>query len=208
MPVLAPDWTDTAACRTTPYRWLATAPGRLYGEDTAAELAATFPQDDYVRLDATGAGRDKTYRNYSRPLLGPGRDVPAGLPALWRGLVVDLAGEPYRRQVAALLDQPVAAAVEIRLVRHADTDWLGPHTDRADKLFSHVLYFNPGWQVGWGGCLEILDGDDPTAVHDRVVPQLGASALLVRSDRSWHQVGAVTAGRGRERRSLVLHGLR
>ncbi|MEE1782943.1 2OG-Fe(II) oxygenase family protein [Streptomyces sp. SP17BM10] len=207
MPVLAPDWTGTASCRTAPYRWLATAPGHLYDEDTAAELAATFPQDGYARLDATGAGRDKTYRNYSRPVLGPGHDAPADLPAPWRDLVADLAGEPYRRQVADLLDQPVAGAVEIRLVRHADTDWLGPHTDRADKLFSHVLYFNPGWQAEWGGCLEILDGDDPAAVHDRVVPRLGASALLVRSERSWHQVGAVTAGRGRERRSLVLHGL-
>ncbi|WP_329576571.1 2OG-Fe(II) oxygenase [Kitasatospora sp. NBC_01250] len=207
MPVLAPDWTHTASRRTTPYRWLTTEPGRLYDHDTAARLAAAFPHEDFVRLDASGAGRDKTYRNYSRPLLGPGQQIPPGLPAPWHELVTDLAGEPYRRQVAALLDQPLAGAVEIRLVRHADTDWLGPHTDRADKLFSHVLYFNPGWQQEWGGCLEILDGNDPGAVHARVVPLLGASTLLARSDHSWHQVGAVTAGQGRERRSLVVHGL-
>ncbi|WP_236792406.1 2OG-Fe(II) oxygenase family protein [Amycolatopsis sp. GM8] len=205
--VLAPDWADREA-RSEPYRWLATHPGELFDLAVARDLVSSFPTDGFERRDATGRPAGKTYRNYSRTIVGPGSGPPADLPALWRGLVADLTSAAYGRDVARLLGQPVAAAVEIRLVRHAPGDWLGPHTDRADKLFSHIIYFNEDWRAEFGGRLDILGGNDSAAVVASVVPELGASALLARGPDSWHQVSDVDPGMARSRASLLTHGLR
>ncbi|MDS0139290.1 MULTISPECIES: 2OG-Fe(II) oxygenase family protein [unclassified Amycolatopsis] len=134
--------------------------------------------------------------------------MPSDLTEVWRRLIADLTEGTYLRDVAALLRQPVASGLEIRLVRHAGGDWLSPHTDRADKLFSHIFYFTRGWRAEWGGCLEILEGDDPASVAGRVVPELGASALLARADNSWHQVSRVRGAPPVDRTSLLVHGRR
>lgn len=207
MLVLTDTWTALRPHRR-PYRWLGTAPGQLYPQQAAEELAACFPTEAYVRRDSGTRTDGKRYRNYSRRLAGPDGGDPEGLPRLWRLLLTDLLDPRYRRDVARVLDQPVADAVEVRLVRHAQGDWLGPHTDRPDKIFSHIFYFNPGWRASWGGCLQILGSSDPTDIVDQVVPRLGASALLARADNSWHQVSAVAAEPVPERASLLVHGLR
>lgn len=205
MLVLGDRW-QTLCAQERPYRWLSTAPGELFGTDVAAELAATFPATGFIRMDAAHRRNGKTYRNFSRPVANGAGDEP--LPARWTDLLTDLCSTGYRQWVASVLDQELADRVELRLVRHAPGDWLGPHTDREDKLFSHILYFNPGWHEEWGGCLEILDGASPTAVVSRVVPELGASALLAQATNSWHQVTRVGAATAVSRRSLLVHGLR
>jgi len=207
MPVLDTHWLRRAANRD-PFTWLSTAPGEALSHETATRLRATFPEDGFRRKDATGQGREKSYRNYSRPLVVDSVPLATDLPPLWQRLVGELTADDYRKDVAALLGQEVARTVEIRLVRHAGGDWLSPHTDRADKLFSHIFYFNPGWRAEWGGCLEILSGNDPDAVVARIPPELGATALLARADNSWHQVSRVAAQPAPERTSLLVHGVR
>jgi hypothetical protein len=204
--MLADQWAVPRA-HEHPYRWLSTEPGELLPVEAAQELADTFPEDGYVRRDTSTRGSGKQYRNFSRTVVLPGDGPLARLPDPWLELVSELQAVAYRRRVARLLDQPVARGLEIRLVRHASGDWLGPHTDRGDKLFSHILYFNPGWQEEWGGCLEILEGADPATVAGRIVPRLGASALLAQADNSWHQVTKVSGSAARSRRSLLVHGL-
>lgn len=200
-------WTRRSGA-DSPYRWLSTAPGELFPEGAARELAAAFPLDAYTRLDTTARPHGKSYRNYSRVLAGPGRLTDDTLPRLWHDLLAQALTPHYRAAVAGVLGQQPASAVEVRLVRHARGDWLGPHTDRADKLFSHIIYFNRDWRPEWGGCLQILRSAHPSDVAAEVVPRLGASALLARADNSWHQVGAVTSDPAPERRSLLIHGLR
>ncbi|MGW1059903.1 2OG-Fe(II) oxygenase family protein [Micromonospora rubida] len=205
--MLTDAWT-TRGAHLSPYRWLATEPGEIFPMETADRLAETFPDDGYTRRDESGRTSGKQYRNFSREVVGPGVDIADELPEPWPALVRELVGSPYRLRVAGLLGQEPAASLEIRLVRHASGDWLGPHTDRGDKLFSHILYFNRGWREEWGGCLEILDGDDPSAVTGRVVPRLGASALLEQASNSWHQVTRVSGTSVAGRMSLLVHGLR
>ncbi|HEU5160823.1 MAG TPA: 2OG-Fe(II) oxygenase family protein [Streptosporangiaceae bacterium] len=171
-------------------------------------LLDAVPLDGYVRRDEGGRRTGKRYRNFSRELVRPGRRDDHGLPEPWRELVSDVLSPDYREQVSRLLEQPPATGIEMRLVRHAPGDWLGPHTDRDDKLFSHILYFNSGWREEWGGCLEILTSADPTSVVGRVVPRLGASALLAREEHSWHQVTRVCETVTESRVSLLVHGLR
>jgi SM-20-related protein len=204
--VLRPSWGERTA-NHEPFRWLDTAPGELFDTDTAAALERAFPVDGFHRADATGPQRSKTYRNYSRPLVDNGVRLARDTPPLWDTLVTDLCSAAYREQVASLLGQPVARAVEVRLVRHVGGDWLSPHTDRPDKAFSHIFYFNACWRSEWGGCLEILTRDDPSAVVARVRPALGTSVLMARADNSWHQVSAVSATKAPDRLSLLVHGL-
>ncbi|MFC4856092.1 2OG-Fe(II) oxygenase family protein [Actinophytocola glycyrrhizae] len=206
MLVLADRW-RTRRAGTHPYPWLATPPGELFGLDVAEELAATFPADGFVRKDAAHRVRGKTYRNFSRPVTGE-QDGTGPLPPRWTELLTDLRSPEYRAWVADVLGQEPADDVELRLVRHSPGDWLGPHTDREDKIFSHILYFNPGWRADWGGCLEILERSSAAAVAGRVVPELGASALLAQAPNSWHQVTAVSKASAESRRSLLVHGLR
>lgn len=207
MSVLLPGWTRRAPCRD-PYTWLRTAPGELLAEPVALRLAEEFPESSFARADASGRTGDKTYRNYTRSAVGEGGIPDTTLPASWQALVGELTGDTYRRDVASLLGQREAGAVDIRLVRHGPGDWLSPHTDRDDKLFSHIIYFNPGWRPEWGGCLEILRSQNPAEVFERVVPTLGASALVARSNSSWHQVSKVVASGAPDRKSLLIHGLR
>jgi SM-20-related protein len=191
-----------------PYRWLSTAPGDLMPAERAQLLADQFPLDGFQRRDESRRASGKQYRNASRTITPADLSDDDAMPAAWRELVLDLLASDYLRDIARILDQPPAAAVEIRLVQHGSGDWLGPHTDREDKLFSHILYFNDGWREEWGGCLEILHKDDPAAVAGRVVPMLGASALLAQAPNSWHQVTPVRGAGKQRRRSLLVHGLR
>jgi len=175
---------------------------------TADALCETFPTESFIRVHA-GEHSDKDYRNYSRPLTRQdGRVEPCDdLSPPWRALIEDLQSLEYRRAIARVFGQTtIADQVELRLVRHATTDFLGPHTDRADKLFSHIVYFNRVWNDQWGGHFEILDADQ--TVVTRISPALGASVLLERSVDSWHQVARVTEGAASERRSLLIHGRR
>ncbi|MGK5627802.1 2OG-Fe(II) oxygenase family protein [Streptomyces sp. URMC 123] len=206
--VLSDAWSRRTA-HDHPYRWLSTEPGELFDARVARELAASFPVDGFTRRDRADRARGKTYRNYSRQLFGPGTDAAAPpLPGLWQDLLDDVLSEEYRRRVATVLGQEQAAEVEVRLVRHAPGDWLEPHTDRDDKLFSHIVYFNAEWRPEWGGCLDILGGPDPASVVGSVVPRLGASALLAQAPNSWHQVARVSDGSAAARMSLLVHGLR
>ncbi len=204
MKILRHGW--TRPCHVHPYRWLATEPGELFDATTADTLSDAFPTESFVRAQA-GAHSDKEYRNYSRPLTTPDGHYTSieDLTLPWRALVDDLCSRAYRCAVARVLEQTtVADYVELRLVRHGAADFLGPHTDRPDKVFSHIVYFNRSWDDEWGGHFEVLDAN--LTVVKRVRPVCGASVLLARADDSWHQVAPVRDLAAGERRSLLVHG--
>jgi SM-20-related protein len=201
--ILCAGW-ERAETRSFPFTWCVTGPGEFISESDSALLADTFPSSGFVRINKSHRdSEEKTYRNWSRPVAP---DV--GLPAPWQRLIEDLSSTRYREAVGAALGQRAASQVEIRLVRHESGDWLAPHTDRADKLFSHVLYLNHEWHAEWGGCLEILESRDPGSAVQTIVPALGVSALLSRCDNSWHQVTKVVSQAAGERRSVLVHGIK
>jgi SM-20-related protein len=197
-------WTKRCP-NTYPFVWVGTEPGELCSDTDARDLAKTFPDDGFVRHDQ-GHREHKQYRNYSRPLGHPAME--RDLTECWRQLLSELLLPAYRLNVARMLGQEPAQDLELRLVRHGQRDGMGPHTDRNEKLFSHIVYLNPTWEEEWGGCLEVLDGADPKAVVGRVIPRLGASALMRRASNSWHQVSQVSDACPVDRRSLLIHGLR
>lgn len=205
MQILSDSWFRLRS-QEHPYRWLATAPGEFCSLQDAARLADMFPTEGFVRRNESNRATGKSYRNFSRPLNWP--EDEEALDPEWRRLVVDLLSTDYREHVARMLGQEQAAELELRLVYHSPGDWLGPHTDREDKLFSQIIYFNRGWSADWGGCLQVLSHDDPASVVATISPELGASVLLARADNSWHQVTKVSPDAPAQRRSLLIHGLR
>lgn len=62
------------------------------------------------------------------------------------------------------------------------------HQDMKTKVLTHVIYFNTDWLESDGGCLRILNSSDPEDVHTKVLPNIGNSVVIIRSDTSWHSV--------------------
>jgi hypothetical protein len=200
--VAAEDWAGLTL-RHDPYPLAIIPPGHLIGSADAVALARTFPTEGMVRYDSSFRTTSKRYRNFSLPV--PEDLSEYAFPDIWCRLFNGLRAPGYRKRMAQFLGQKPARQLELRLVRHGVEDWLSPHTDNPDKLFTHVFYFNMHWQESNGGWFEALYAPDPDAVALRVLPRLGTSIVLCPSDTSWHQVRPVTGTAQTFRHSLVVH---
>ncbi|UKE73369.1 2OG-Fe(II) oxygenase [Xanthomonas graminis] len=202
--VISSDW-PSGQLESHPFVWAYAAPGELIDPLAAIELARKFPTE-LVRRDRSERIDGKQYRNYSIAATQP--SVYSALSPIWQRLVGELLAAEFSARMARFLRQAPAKKMEIRLVRHESGDWMGPHTDSAEKLFTLVLYFNEMWREQDGGALELLGDNNFTSVVRRIYPLLGSAVVLVPSDRSWHQVQPVLVSEGRYRQSLVVHGSR
>ncbi|HEX7155546.1 MAG TPA: 2OG-Fe(II) oxygenase [Thermoanaerobaculia bacterium] len=189
--------------QTKPYRW-ATIDG-LYAPSDAAALAATFPHDHYKLVSAYGGEKDYHYE--ARALIGMGATTVAyreHLSDAWQRLADAFLSPAYRDALSALTGCDLSTApLEVNVFHYGPGASLGPHADLPDKVVTHVLYFNETWNTADGGCLTILGAKDPNAVEAVIPPVVGNSAVLVRSDDSWHAVSPVVPSCRLSRRSLT-----
>jgi Rps23 Pro-64 3,4-dihydroxylase Tpa1-like proline 4-hydroxylase len=81
---------------------------------------------------------------------------------------------------------------------------LGAHRDLPEKIVTHVLYFNHSWNPQDGGCLRILRSSDVCDAAAEVLPITGNSAVIVRSETSWHAVSHVVNNAASSRRSVTV----
>jgi len=176
----------------------------LFPSERAHALAATFPTDHYRIV---GGGEGKRYRYDARPLIAFGRSeilFPGSLSPIWRTLVNDLASPEYRAALSRLTGIDLSdAPLEVNLFHYGPRSLLEPHCDLPDKILTHVLYFNDVWNPADGGCLRILRSSNADDVVAEIPPIVGSSAILVRSESSWHGVPEVRRGVTRSRRSLT-----
>jgi len=188
---------------TQPYRWAAI--DRLFTPDDCARLARSYPVDHYKLV--TGYGGEKDYEYEARELMrmgGTNVAHAADLSEAWRELANDLLSAEYRAAMSALSGIDLGdALLEVNVFHYGPGSALGAHTDLPDKLVTHVLYFNEEWNPDDGGCLAILRANDPKAVAARIPPVIGNSAVLVRSENSWHQVTPVDNRVRESRRSVT-----
>lgn len=199
------DWDRFAqqSLHTHPYHWAVL--DRLYAPADAAALAKTFPHDHFKRLSDYGGEKDFEYE--SRELIGMGASSisnAAHLSSAWRALASDLLSREYRTAMSALLGIDLGdSTLEVNVFHYPPGGSLGPHPDLRDKIVTHVLYFNETWNDADGGCLTILGSSNAADVVATVSPIVGNSAILVRSDNSWHAVTPVVKGCRSSRRSLT-----
>ena len=188
---------------SAPYRWAAI--DQLFSVADAAALATTFPRDHFKRL-ADYAG-EKDFEYEARALIGMGSsDVsrPHELSEAWRQLAQDFLSADYRKAMSALIGIDLTSApLEVNVFHYPPGGSLGAHPDLRDKIVTHVLYFNEAWNEADGGCLNILRSKDESEVAGVITPVVGNSAVLVRSDDSWHAVSPVVKHCRLSRRSLT-----
>ena len=129
---------------------------------------------------------------------------PQELDPVWRSLADDLAGDEYRAALTRLTGVDLSdLTLEANVFSYTSGGYQEPHPDLPEKVVTHVLWFNEGWQAAHGGCLRILNTADEQDVHTELLPELGWSAVFVRSDNSWHSVTAVTDEAPVDRRAVV-----
>ena len=109
----------------------------------------------------------------------------------------------YRAATMRLTGRDLSSCViEVNVVIYGPGAWLGPHVDLKQKIATHVFYFNKRWNKEDGGCLGILRSSNPAEIVAEISPIVGSSALIVRSDKSWHMVSRVANGCRLSRRSM------
>jgi hypothetical protein len=67
-----------------------------------------------------------------------------------------------------------------------------PHTDQPSKILTHLLFLNEQWLSNWGGCLQILNSQEPDSIYQEILPLSNYSVVFIRADNSWHMVNPVT----------------
>ncbi|MFF2963880.1 2OG-Fe(II) oxygenase [Streptomyces sp. NPDC057963] len=197
---------ESATLRTLPYVWGDV--GQVFTtEEAAREVAASFPIGQTRRRESKPAA-EKAYRMLSCPLVEGGERLDAvhRLDARWQDLVSELLSPSFTGALATATELPLTeTSLEVRASAYSTGCFLGPHTDRSDKMLSVILYLEPDWSPEDGGELSILRSDDPHDEAARIEPHLGTAALLVRSEGSWHQVLPVRSPRSGLRRSVLVH---
>lgn len=189
---------------TQPYRWAEI--GNLYSPHDAAMLAQTYPRDGFKTVSGYGGEKDYEYEARQLVEIGTQRIVnPEALSPHWLRLAHVLCSAAYRSAISSLsgIDLSIAP-LEVNVFHYGPGASLGPHVDLKDKLVTHILYFNESWDVQNGGCLDILNSSDPDNVATVVTPVVGNSAVLVRSDTSWHAVSRVVEQCPSSRRSVTV----
>lgn len=172
-----------AKVETEPFQWVC-VDETFDSSDTAWHLMKQFPNDDFQRLQSRNDGKHYSFS---------GRRVTSdsiGLTHGWREFIGSLEAPAYRQTLSSLLRLDLEKLPpDITLWRYHEGDYLSPHTDKMDKVVSHIFYFSErDWSIAHGGCLDILRDEPEPRVVRRVEPVCGRSVIIVRSDRSLHAV--------------------
>lgn len=189
--------------KTDPYSWAEIS--NLFSPKDAAALATSFPRDHFKTV--VGYDGEKDYEYEARALIAMGADAVSyaeELSEAWLSLARDLISPAYRSAMSSLTGCDLTAIpLEVNVFHYGPGARLGPHSDLQDKIVTHVLYFNEVWDRDDGGCLTVLRSADSADVAAEIVPLVGNSAVLVRSEKSWHAVSKVVNGCRLSRRSLT-----
>ena len=187
-----------------PFEW--TFADGIFAPEDSRELMETFPRDHFKTV--RGYDGEKGYEYEARALIDMGAEAPAELQSLspaWRQLAADLLSPAYRTTIARLTACDLSVTpMEVNVFHYGPGAWLGPHVDLKDKVLTHIFYFNDSWDEKDGGSLAILRSGKLTDSVASVMPIVGNSVVLVRSDRSWHAVAPVAKGCRRSRRSMTV----
>ena len=189
---------------TVPYRWAVI--DNLFDPEDARSLTAAYPHDHFKLV--AGYDGEKAFDYQARALIGMGGDTavnPEGLSEAWRMLAADLVSRDYRAAMSAVTGYDLSKSpIEVNVFHYGPGCSLGAHRDLPEKLVTHVLYFNRTWSRSDGGCLEILPSKESRDPVTEVLPVVGNSAVIVRSDDSWHAVSPVITGSTVSRRSVTV----
>lgn len=170
-----------------------------------SRLLNAFPETGFSETVRTSGA--KPYRMYHRPLVNEtAGSVPLleGLDDVWVALYEDLSSDLYRNVISQVTGQNLSDChLGASFWRYDSDCFLSVHTDKPEKVVTHLLYLSEEWDETWGGCLHLHEDTPEKSVFRTIRPVLDNSPLLVTSEQSWHSVGPVLEGQ-RHRRSLQI----
>jgi hypothetical protein len=185
-----------------PYEWAFV--NGLFSRRARKALVRTYPHEHYKTVK--GCDREKGYEYEARPLIhmnATSVSYRESLSECWQMLADDLLSPAYREAMSRLTGRDLLAApMEAYVCHYGPGAWLGPHVDLKDKIVTHVFYFNDTWDKEDGGCLQILRSAEASDTVDEIMPIVGNSSILIRSESSWHTVAKVKNGCRSSRRSM------
>ncbi|AFY51253.1 hypothetical protein Nos7524_5541 [Nostoc sp. PCC 7524] len=191
-----------------PYHWAVIE--NLLSQEASLELAASFPQENFRLSAGEGYGylwgemlasSDDMALMYNfgelwRERIAEGR-LSSDLHHLshnWQQLIQVLWQPQYRQALTQMSGIELKdCAMVIGFRRYNGGHLHRPHTDEPSKALTHLVFFNEQWPIEWGGCLRILKDEQPESVYQDIPPLNKLSAVIVRSDNSWHMVTPVTS---------------
>lgn len=197
---------EKATVHDEPWRW-AVVDGVFSSNEEALALTREFPVDGF-RWFFSGSGA-KRYRYWGRLLVEPGATTLASrsdLTPRWQAFVEDvLLSTAYRTAVGTAIGRDLSDAhMEATCWRYDPGCWFSAHVGSPDRIVNQVFYFNEHWVPEDGGYLRVLAAPDAPAPAAEIEPILGRSALIIRSDNSWHAIDPVTVHRGPSRCTVVV----
>ena len=198
-----------AEVHDTPWRW-----GYLdqiwSSEEAARSLAGEFPRAGFTWFCQREG--PKRFRYWGRFLIEPDAATvhdPDELGAGWLGFARELLSADYRAAVGKAIGADLSEAVmEATFWRYEPGCWFTGHTGSPARIVNQVFYFNPVWPPEWGAYLRVLRSAADDDVAEELAPLLGRSALIVRSDDSWHAIPPVTMAAPGSRQTVVVSFLR
>ncbi|MBK6479133.1 MAG: 2OG-Fe(II) oxygenase [Saprospiraceae bacterium] len=195
---------EKSKIETTPYEWCFI--DDLFSNEDKRHLSSTYPMDHFKSVN--GYDGEKSYVYECRNLIHMGAGMASfsdDLNTVWVKLAQDLLSDQYRLALSKLCQKDLSLVpMEVNIFHYSPGTWMGPHVDLKDKIVTHVIYFNQTWDDSQGGCLSILNSNDPGDLFRRISPITGHSVVLVRSNHSWHAVEKVKQNIDQSRRSMTV----
>jgi Rps23 Pro-64 3,4-dihydroxylase Tpa1-like proline 4-hydroxylase len=166
--------------------------------DLATRLSRLFGELDLVASERQEG--QKTYRFLTATFDATSRVSDAQC----MNLLDFLRGDEYRNLMSDLTGLALEdCSCTLSVWEYQGGDWLSPHVDKPDKIVTQIFYLTERWKDDDGGRLLILTDSNPQSVVHALPPRLGSSAVIVRSEDSWHAVEQVPPGAA-PRKSLTV----
>ncbi|MEH2435266.1 MAG: 2OG-Fe(II) oxygenase family protein [Nostoc sp.] len=151
------------------------------------DIALMYKFSDRASPELSDRWRDRIAQGRLSSNLG-------NLSSLWRQMIEELWTPAYRQALTQMSGVELKdCAMVIGFRRYNLGHCHRPHTDEPSKALTHLLFFNEQWPMDWGGCLRILLDEKPESVFQDIAPLNQFSAVIVRSDNSWHMVTPVAS---------------
>lgn len=168
------------------------------------DLIKSFPSDTY--LACTSHREDKSYSMQQRSIPRNEHERLQLLTPLWHNLINEILSKRYIDFLSILSGLDLKTnIIEINLWKYSAGNWLSPHTDKENKVFTQLFYFNKTWTEAWGGALRILNSSNEEDYYKQIFPGPCSSVFLKRCSNSWHAVSLQNSNESRNVLQIVFN---
>jgi Rps23 Pro-64 3,4-dihydroxylase Tpa1-like proline 4-hydroxylase len=130
------------------------------------------------------------------------------LPSNWQRFITEIISPAHIKSVLELAGMVTRDyKINIGFYTFNNGGWISPHIDNPGKIFTQIFYFNPYWDVSWGGNLNLLRSKDSSDLILSIPPLSHYTATIYRSNNAWHMVDPVVPKNNVKRLSLQLEVL-